>query len=262
MSHLQSAHPLNRHVTTFTYCTFLTPKGVERYLTPSLLVHARDKIATKTQVTYGEGKFKNSFSVMLHVASPREDAAPRKISTKVFHNLRLQMTGAHCLEMAQHVVNVIKTWLSEFTEMPLEEVTEKRKVCVSLYKYMLPGEINVTRVQDVLNEAGILFVYDATNYAGIRAKFPIADGKLASVMIFRKGKIIIIIPEQQCLDAALHNIREKLDSVLVGQWSRIATQAPARDAAATRAKAPKRRRDADAPRPKRPGRQAAESELP
>ena len=224
MNHLQTAHVLNRHVTTLTYETKLVTDGEEVYVTPSMLVTARNAIAEKTEVKDG---FKNSFIVSLCVPSPRQGSKVRKVSIKVFKNLRLHVTGTHSLEMVQHVVDVIQKWLYESTGVVLKEDVASRQVDVVLYKYQLPGEINLSRVRDVLKEQLILSIYDPNNYAGVRAKFPVDDGKDASVMIFRKGKIIIIIPRQPSFDKTLQYMIDKIETVLTSQWEVIALKTDA-----------------------------------
>lgn len=221
MDHLHTSHPLNRHVTTLTYETQLVPEAEEEYVTPSLLQVARDGIAAKTEIKDG---FKNSFHINLHVPSPREGAKVRKVSIKVFKNLRLHITGTHSLEMVQHVVDVIRAWLTELTGIAIKEDDASRQIDVVLYKYQLPGEINLSRTRDVLNEKNILSIYDPNNYAGVRAKFPIDHGKDASVMIFRKGKIIIIIPRQDNFDNTLKNVIDKIETVITSQWATISVR--------------------------------------
>lgn len=218
MDHLHTAHPLNRHVTTLTYETRLEPEADEEYVTPTMLQAARDAIASKTEI---KGGFKNSFIMTLHVPSPRQGAKVRKVSIKVFKNLRLHITGTHSLEMVQHVVDTVKGWLIELTGVTIKEDVSSRQIDVVLYKYQLPGEINLARVRDVLNEKNILSIYDPNNYAGVRAKFPVDCDKQASVMIFRKGKIIIIIPRQDDFDKTFKNIIDKIESDITSQWDTI-----------------------------------------
>lgn len=215
MAHLYSSHPLNRHITTMTYETRLEPEIDETYVTPSMLSVARESIALKTEIKFG---FKNAFLVSLHVTSPRENSPTRKVSIKVFNNLRLHITGVHSIEMAQNVVDTIQQWLSESMNVPLRENINSRKVDVVLYKYQLPGEINMSKIRGVLNERNILSIYDPSNYAGIRAKIPIQCDKTASIMIFRKGKVIIIVPNQDDFDATLTNIKNQIEDIIVKQW--------------------------------------------
>ena len=221
MDHLYTSHELNRHVTTLTYETKLVPKAEEEYVTPSLLQLARDGIGMKTEIRDG---FKNSFIVTLHVPTPRKGARMRNVSIKVFKNLRLHITGTHSLQMVQHVVDVITEWLSELTGIAVKEDVSSRQIDVVLYKYQLPGEINLSRVRDVLNEKNILSIYDPNNYAGVRAKFPVDHDKDASVMIFRKGKILIIIPRQDNFDKTLNNIIHKIETVICSRWETIAVK--------------------------------------
>ena len=221
MDHLHIAHPLNRHVTTLTYETKLVPKSDEEYVTPTMLQTACDGIATKTEI---KGGFKNSFIVTLHVPSPRQGAKVRRVSIKVFKNLRLHITGTHSLEMVQHVVDVMKGWLNEFTGVAIKEDVSSRQIDVVLYKYQLPGDINLARVRDVLNEKNIFSIYDPNNYAGVRAKFPVDNDKVASVMIFRKGKIIIIIPRQYDFDKTLQGIIQRIENEIVSQWDIISVK--------------------------------------
>lgn len=221
MDHLHSSHTLNRHVTTLTYETKLVPKEDEIYVTPAMLQAARDGIATKTEVKDG---FKNSFMMTLHVPSPRQGGGVRRISIKVFKNLRLHITGTHSIEMVQHVVNVVVEWLIELTGIPIKEDVSSRQIDVVLYKYQLPGDVNLFRVRDVLNEQNILSIYDPNNYAGVRAKFPVDNGRDASVMIFRKGKLIIIIPRQDNFDNTLKNIIQKIENIITSKWEIIAVK--------------------------------------
>jgi TATA-box binding protein (TBP) (component of TFIID and TFIIIB) len=221
MDHLYTAHPFNRHVTTLTYETRLVPEADEEYVTPTMLQTARDVIATKTEIKDG---FKNSFIVTLHVPSPREGAKPRKVSIKVFKNLRLHITGTHSLEMVYHVVDVVKGWLNEFTGVAIKEDVSSRQIDVVLYKYQLPGEINLARVREVLTEKNILSIYDPNNYAGVRAKFPVDNNKDASVMIFRKGKIIIIIPRQDDFDKTLQGVIQRIENEITSQWEIISVK--------------------------------------
>lgn len=221
MDHLYISHELNRHVTTLTYETKLVPKEEEEYVTPSLMQAARDGIGMKTEIKDG---FKNAFIVTLHVPTPRQGARVRRVSIKVFKNLRLHITGTHSLEMVQHVVDVIAKWVTELTGITVKEDVSSRQIDVVLYKYQLPGEINLSRVRDVLNEKNILSIYDPNNYAGVRAKFPVDHDKDASVMIFRKGKIIIIIPRQDDFDKTLANIIHKIESVICSRWETIAVK--------------------------------------
>ena len=221
MDHLRTTHPLNRHVTTLTYETRLEPEADEEYVTPTMLQATRDGIATKTEIKDG---FKNSFTVTLHVPSPRQGAKLRKVSIKIFKNLRLHITGTHSLEMVQHVVDIVKSWLNEFTAVAIKEDVLSRQVDVVLYKYQLPGEINLARVICVLNEQNILYIYDPNNYAGIRAKFPMDNNTAVSVMIFRKGKIIIIIPRQDDFDKTFQNVINKIEQKITGQWDTISVK--------------------------------------
>lgn len=221
MDHLHISHALNRHVTTLTYETKLIPEKDEEYVTPSMLQTAREGIANKTEIKDG---FKNSFILTVHVPSPRQASKLRKVSIKVFKNLRLHITGTHSLEMGQHVVNVVKEWLIEFTGIAIKEDVTARQIDVVLYKYQLPGEVNLSRVRDVLNHANILSIYDPNNYAGVRAKFPVDNNKDASVMIFRKGKIIIIIPKQDDFDKTLKHIIDRIESIITSKMTTIAVK--------------------------------------
>jgi TATA-box binding protein (TBP) (component of TFIID and TFIIIB) len=220
MLHLSSSHALNTQITTMTYETLLIPIEDEMYVTHSMLLNAATEIAKQTTV---KRAFKNAFFLTLHVKSPRPDTKHRKVSVKVFKNLRLHITGTHSLEMAQGVVGVVQNWLSKYTKVALKEDVSARKVDVVLYKYRMPGEVNMCKVREVLEGSGILSIYDPTTYAGIRAKVPLRDGKLASVMIFRLGKIIMIIPHQADFDGALAFVTNKIEEVLVNQWQKIAT---------------------------------------
>tara|TARA_B110000285_G_C14989847_1_gene545741 strand:+ start:100 stop:729 length:630 start_codon:yes stop_codon:yes gene_type:complete len=197
------------------------PEGDEEYVTPTMLQAARDGIATKTEIKDG---FKNSFIVTLHVPSPRQGAKLRRVSIKVFKNLRLHITGTHSLEMVHQVVDVVLGWLTEFTGVAIKEDVSSRQIDVVLYKYQLPGEINLARVRDVLNEQNILSIYDPNNYAGVRAKFPVDNNKDASVMIFRKGKIIIIIPRQDDFDKTLQNIINRIERDITSRWDTISVK--------------------------------------
>jgi TATA-box binding protein (TBP) (component of TFIID and TFIIIB) len=221
MDHLHIAHPLNRHVTTLTYETKLMPDADEEYVTPTMLQTARDGIATKTEIKDG---FKNSFIVTLYVPSPREGAKLRRVSIKIFKNLRLHITGTHCLDMVHHVVDTVKGWLTELTGTVIKEDVSSRQIDVVLYKYQLPGEINLARVRDVLNEKNILSIYDPNNYAGVRAKFPVDHDKHASIMIFRKGKIIIIIPRQDDFDKTLQEITNRIENDITSRWDTISVK--------------------------------------
>lgn len=221
MDHLHIEHPFNRHVTTLTYETRLVPEADEEYVTPTMLQATRDAIATKTEIKDG---FKNSFIMTLHVPSPRQGSRLRKVSIKVFKNLRLHITGTHSLEMVQHVVDVVKGWIAELTGVAIKEDVSARQVDVVLYKYHLPGEINLARVRDVLNEKNILSIYDPNNYAGVRAKFPVDNDKDASVMIFRKGKILVIIPRQDDFDKTLTGIIQRIENDITSQWDIIAVK--------------------------------------
>ena len=221
MNHLSTAHPLNRHVTTLTYETRLVPEADEEYVTPTMLQTARDGIATQTEI---KGGFKNSFIMTLHVPSPRQGAKMRKVSIKVFNNLRLHITGTHSLEMVHHVVDVVQCWLTKFTGVAIKEDVSSRQIDVILYKYQLPGEINLARVRDVLKEKNILSIYDPNNYAGVRAKFPVDHNKDASIMIFRKGKIIIIIPRQDDFDKTLLDIIRRIETDITSQWDTISVK--------------------------------------
>jgi len=221
MDHLYIAHPLNRHVTTLTYETRLVPEAEEEYVTPTMLQTARDGIARKTEIKDG---FKNSFIMTLHVPSPRQGSMLRKVSIKVFKNLRLHITGTHSLDMAYNVVDVVKGWLAEFTGVAIKEDVSSRQIDVVLYKYQMPGEINLARVRDVLNKMNILSIYDPNNYAGVRVKFPVDNDKYASVMIFRKGKIIIIIPRQDDFDKTLQDIIQRIENEITSQWDIIAVK--------------------------------------
>lgn len=221
MDHLHTSHVLNRHVTTFTYETKLVPDADEVYITPTMLQAVRRGIADKTEIKDG---FKNCFIVTLHVPSPREGAKIRRVSTKVFNNLRLHVTGTHSLEMVQHVVDVIKEWLSEFTGVAIKEDMTARRVDVALYKYQLPGEVNLMRLQDVLTQRNILSIYDPNNYAGVRSKFPVDNDKDASIMIFRKGKVIIIIPRQPSFDKTLKHLLDQIESIMKKEWENIAVK--------------------------------------
>jgi TATA-box binding protein (TBP) (component of TFIID and TFIIIB) len=204
-----------------TYETKLVPKEEDVYLTPTTFTTMRDGIANKTEVKDG---FKNSFIVSLKLSSPRQEAKTRKVSIKVFRNLRLHITGTHSLDMVQHVVDVIKGWLSEIICIAIKEDIAARQVDVVLYKYQLPGEVNLNNVRDVLKDKGILSIYDPNNYAGVRAKFLIDDKKYASVMIFRKGKIIIIIPRQSNFDKTLQNIMDRIESTIITEWDLISVK--------------------------------------
>jgi len=221
MDHLYTSHTLNRHVTTLTYETKLVPEKDEEYVTPSMLQAARECIANKTEIKDG---FKNSFILTLHVPSPRPESRERKVSIKVFKNLRLHITGTHSLDMGQHVVDVVKGWLIEFTGIEIKEDVTARQIDVVLYKYQLPGEVNLSRVRDVLNDENILSIYDPNNYAGVRAKFPVDNNKDASIMIFRKGKIIIIIPKQDDFDKTLRDIINRIENIITSKMTTISVK--------------------------------------
>jgi len=208
-------------VTTLTYETRLVPEADEVYVTPTMLQAARDGITTKTEIKDG---FKNSFILTLYVPSPRQGSKLRRVSVKVFKNLRLHITGTHSLEMVHHVTDVVKCWLVEFTGVALKEDVSSRQIDVVLYKYRLPGEINLARVRDVLNDKNILSIYDPNNYAGVRAKLPVDNDKHASVMIFRKGKIIIIIPRQDDFDKTLKGVMQRIENEITSQWDIIAVK--------------------------------------
>ena len=221
MLHLYSSHPLNSKVTTLTYETMIEPVDNDTYVTPSMLKEAvLGTIARKTEVR--PKGFKNSFIVTLIMPSPRVDSKDRRISIKIFKNLRLHITGAHSLDMAQRVVDVVMEWLSSSLQIDLQENPLARQVDVVLYKYHLTGELNLTRVQSVLNDSGILNIYDPDNYAGVRAKLLIDDGKYASVMIFKKGKMIIIIPRQTSFDDSLDKVVTTMKSIMTNNWSYVA----------------------------------------
>ena len=210
---------MNKHVTTLTYETKLVPETEETYVTPSMLDVVKEYIATKTEVKHG---FKNSFIVTLHVSSPRVGTI-RKISIKIFRNLRLHVTGAHCLEMLQNVVDMINDWISECTKIVMREDIASRQIDVVLYKYQLPGNLNLLKVKNLLNHRKILSIYDPNNYAGVRAKIPVQDEKEASVMIFRKGKLIIIIPRQHNYDNSLTFVINEIETLLLENWNKISS---------------------------------------
>lgn len=199
----------------------IEPVDNETYVTPSMLKEAvLGTIARKTEV-HTKG-FKNSFNVKLIMPSPRGDSKDRRISIKIFKNMRLHITGAHSLDMTQRVVDVVVEWFSSSLQIDLQENIEERKVDVVLYKYHIVGELNLNRVQSVLNDSGILNIYDPDNYAGVRAKLTIDDGKYASVMIFKKGKMIIIIPRQKNFDDALDKVVTTIKSIMKNNWSYVA----------------------------------------
>ena len=225
-THLLTSNPANRNVTTMTYETRLEPADESSFVTPTMLAAAVEEISKATSVsTMG---FKNSYQVSLRVQSPRPEAADRKVSVKIFKNLRLHLTGTHSLDMAQHVVDLIRNWLSEHMIL-LREVEEERKVDVVLYKYNLPGEVNMATMQKVLMQNDILSIYDPSTYAGIRAKFPLDENKDASVMMFRMGKMIIIIPTQDDYDAALTKVTNAIEAIVMQNWNQIRVRKRARE---------------------------------
>lgn len=217
-THLLACQPANKNVTTMTYETKLEPTDEAVFVTPTMLASAVEEIRKETSVS--ALGFKNSYQVSLRVQSPREGAPDRKVSVKIFKNLRLHLTGTHSLDMAQHVVDLIQGWLSKHM-VTLREIEEERKVDVVLYKYQLPGEVNMSTMQKVLMQNDILSIYDPATYAGIRAKFPLDQDKDASVMMFRMGKVIIIIPTQHDYDAALAKITGAIDSIVIRNWDQI-----------------------------------------
>jgi len=228
MEHLQSSHEKNKHVTTITFQTKLCP------LDPCLVVtsemHAAAAAAISSITALSHKSFKNCFQVKLSVESSRNGSRPRSISVKIFKNLALHITGAHSLEMIDNIVNHITKWLERFlrsVETPLYELENARKINMVLYKYELPGALNVSKMQTVLTAAGTLAMYDPASYAGIRAKIPLPDSvkttsksveNQASVMIFGSGKAVIIIPGQEDHDSALDFVCKRLDDLITMNW--------------------------------------------
>ena len=217
-AHLYASHPQNATVTTMTTVGALRAVDPEVFITEAQLDRARDNIALQTAITLK--RFKNCFSVNLTMSSPRPGAKDRNVSIKVFKNLGLQITGTHSIDMATAAIDVIRQWLGEYIT-PVEEIPELRRIAMVLYKYELPGQLNMDTMQQILNENGVLFHYDPCTYAGIRAKIPVQDGQLASVMIFRMGKVMISIPRQPDFDEAHAHVLGVLTSLTRRHWERL-----------------------------------------
>lgn len=241
MEHLYASHPKNRHVTTMTFETLLKPRDENAFVLPSMLNAARERMAQETSVC--AAGFKNSFQVTLHVKSTRDGAPLRKVSIKVFKNVRLHITGTHSIEMLDQVIAHITAWL-ERELPPLEEDKTARRVDVVLYKYQLPGPINMLAAQELLCANNVLTIYDPSTYAGLRAKFPITDRKQASVMIFRLGKVIIIIPKQESFDVALKEVCDSIERLLVGNWDIVGSRVEGHTAGATAGRPPAKKKRA------------------
>jgi len=218
MNHLYSYHPMNRHITTMTFETRLRPVDKQAFVTPTMLKRAQEHIATNTSVnTKG---FKNSFQVSISVKSNRPNSNPRRVSVKVFKNLRLHITGTHSIDMVDSVISLVSSWLNECLTT-VEEDSSQRQIDVVLYKYQLPAEINMHKLQNILDTDGVFNIYNPQTYAGIRVKLPIDDLKYASIMFFRKGKVIIIIPKQPDFDESLQKIMHTIDATVSCRWELI-----------------------------------------
>lgn len=218
MQHLYAKHPKNRHVTTITFETLLQPVNPNEFVTESMFRYACNSISKETTVSC-KG-FKNSYQLTLHVTSTRLKAASRKVSVKVFKNLRLHITGTHSIDMVDHVVEHVRSWLQQFTT-ELREEKSARRVDVVLYKYQLPSNVNMMSLQKTLQENGILAIYDPSTYAGVRVKIPVYDDKQASVMIFRSGKVIIILPRQTNFDDSLEYVCKQIDTHIIDKWKQM-----------------------------------------
>ncbi len=231
MEHLSASDARNRHVTTMTFETQLRPLDDSVLITSEMHAAAAAGIATETSVS--SKTFKNCFQLKIFVNSSRVGAPERRLSVKVFKNLRLHITGAHSLEMIDHIIGHVANWLERYLReesTPLYEKQNARKIDVVLYKYELPGRINMTLMQNVLTDANVLAMYDPTIYAGICTKIPLRDmtptsskkkENEASALIFSSGKAILIIPGQEDYDKALDFVCAFLDGVVFTNWEKI-----------------------------------------
>lgn len=219
--HLSSAHPFgeNARITTMTVETLLKPLSRKDVVTPSMLLAARDQLARETRVTPG---FKNAIQMTVLLDSRRSGGGCRRVNTKVFKNLRLHITGADSIDMALSAAEFVRARLSELLATRLVEDALHRRVDAVLYKFRLPGEVHMDRLQSLLLRKGMLAMYDPSTFAGIRAKIPLAENeKLASVMFFRLGKVVIILPRQTSFDTALRTTLKTIEDVVYDDWESV-----------------------------------------
>lgn len=219
MQHLSENHQLNTYVTTVTSHIRLHPSKDGVYVTPTRLYEAVEKLSASG---VGVNKsFKNCSIIRVAVNSKRASRRSHNVSVKIFKNMMLHITGAHSLEMVQVVVDKLSDMLSQLLDVTLKQRGDLRVTMVN-YKYVLPGRVNLSKLVRQLLTQGTLVIFDPSNYAGARVKVPIPDSrKMASIMIFESGKVIIIMPETKDRDDALSFIRDFIDQKIVLNWDFI-----------------------------------------
>lgn len=144
-------------------------------------------------VNVRETKMKNCLIVTLE---HRAGDVVRKVSLKVFLNLRLHSTGVYCVEMIDEVVMFVRNWFAQSNVYIMEEEAVRR-VCAVWYHVNVDIQqlnLNLDVVQEVLGDANILCMYNPAKYSGVRVFLPLhGTEKTASVNVFRTGALVIIV---------------------------------------------------------------------
>ena len=216
MDHLSDRHELNPYVTTMTSHAKLSAK--EQYVTPSML---SDVMASLDERGISVTKsFKNCHIIWVSVKSTRSTERSHNVSVKIFNNLMLHITGTHSLEMTYIVISKLVSILSQQLDTSFEYTTPK--ITMVNYKYALLGRVNLSKLVNTILHNGTLAIFDPSNYAGVRIKLPIPQSsKIASIMIFESGKVIIVIPETENRDYSLSYVRDFIDTQIVINWQSI-----------------------------------------
>lgn len=216
MYHLSDRHELNPYVTTMTSHVKLSPKG--NYVTPSMLSDAM-ALLNERGISVRQS-FKNCHIIWVSVKSTRSTERSHNVSVKIFKNLMLHITGTHSLEMTSVVISKLVSILSQQLDASFEHTTPR--ITMVNYKYALSGRVNLSKLVNTLLQNGTLAIFDPSNYAGVRVKVPIPQSsKIASIMIFESGKVIIVIPETEDRDHSLAYVRDFIDTQIVVNWQSI-----------------------------------------
>ena len=216
MDHLSDRHELNPYVTTMTSHMKLSPKG--NYVTPSMLSGAM-ALLNERGISIRRS-FKNCHIIWVTVKSTRSTERSHHVSVKIFNNLMLHITGTHSLEMTDVVISKLVSILSQQFDTSFEHTTPR--ITMVNYKYALLGRVNLSKLVNTLLQNGTLAIFDPSNYAGVRVKVPIPhSSKIASIMIFESGKVIIVIPETENRDESLSYVRDFIETEIVVNWQSI-----------------------------------------
>ena len=232
MEHLSWSHAENGSISTMTSSTALRPpvdstgRRVEQYITASevtRVIHESEWTPPDTSAVRLCGRkqtqMRNCYIVKARIFSESRQIWCN-VTTKVFTNLKLHITGTHCTEMIGTIAAFIASWLcTALTGMTLAEDRTGRSIIAVWHRVVIPldGDLNLDIVQEVLTNEGILHMYDPLRYSGLRVKLPMGNGGQVTVSVFRGGKVLGVVPggQRAVWLQALSNVERVLYSPMV-----------------------------------------------